>query len=1202
MRIFKGLGTVIIGVLLGTLVWAQEIKVTTSPNPVRPGGKVRITLQSNVSLNRPVVVVNGNRTTLSKVAATLYTASIPIPGNAKSGAIQASIKFVATGSKELSIPFQFEVSSQAAADSSGKSAQNRAGEGGGGMKLETNEASELNIKVDQLEGRMTDLQRQRDQLNAKVQTLNGELAKLKTQKKPDAAVQNKQKEIDKAQEELAKQQKEMDERNDELKAKLNELADRESLIKQREQKVSELESSISTSREQLAAQAKAVKLEADRIKSTEVTLLKREEELSKARDELSDKNSDLKTQAEKLQTQQTTLQSMQELAKRREAELAALQKRVGQKSSEVQALAANVEKERVAMSQMQQLLQSQQAQLALREKTILDADTKIKKTQNELTAQSAQFEADRLNVQKQEAEVKSRETRITSEEDRLRILKSDMDMRQRKLEAIDSQLKTEKSGIEQLLRKADSRQKSLGDKEKELSTIESELTSRNRSLQSLHQNLTAEQKEIEAKQLAVVAQRDKLRAQEAAVNQEKENIRLRNLELKSINNEILLGREKFEREMAQTSSAQKADRQELDRRKAELALSEQKAAKIKASLEAQASQNATREANMLAMSRSLSSQMQEVETREKTLKETEAKMDQIRKDIFDKYSEMEDLKLWVQRRTADLQDAYAKAKETRDSGTSQFEAQFVRLEKLTHTLQERTQNLSQLNQSLALRNTELEVQIRESVPTHSQFSMAWYLGYHSFDGSTGLTNGGQGGLRLVGGFTRDWNAEIGLGIIPTMENQRSRTVLSIDANLKRDLFSIFQGKVYGLAGLAVDMASESSISLQVGIGAKWFLSDDYLTRIDLIKNRDFLALLGFEKRLVFDQPRRETVVNVMPTANLVPMPTPVVDPIKRIELAVSANPVRYQYQFKPVNITDAASHWASGNLIQAVRLGLLSPLVTDNTVVQPNRPLTMVEAAKMLAMAVYLPKEIQSLNTAIDYSINDVLGVPYFIDLEVKNSSNVVIRKILSREKRQSGEYDTVWDGRTDSNTMAPTGNYQLEITAFNRAGEQVGKGSTPIRIYEKSNTEFRTKAKGSQFIDIPEGYADRPYINEWIDLGNTSVILRSFDQSLTLKQAKFEPDRPISRLSFIVAVSNAIQKQGVQNYVIADLSPYRDIQGLPLSIRNRLGLYISELNYGGDDQQRLRPFENITRAEAATVIGRFLNWHSKRLGVVIPD
>lgn len=1197
----KGWAALIIGILLCGSVMGQEIKVTTSPNPVRPGGKVRITLQSNVPLTRPAVVVNGNRTPLSKVATTLYTASIPVAATAKSGTIQASIKFVSSGSKELSIPFQFEVSSQAA-DTRAKSAQNRAGEGGGGMKLETNEASELNIKVDQLEGRMTDLQRQRDQLNSKVQTLNGELAKLKTQKKPDGAVQSKQKEIDKAQEELLKQQKEMDERNDELKAKLNELADRESLIKQREQKVSELESSISASREQLVVQAKSVKLEADRIKSTEATLLKREEDLSKARDELSDKNSDLKTQAEKLQTQQTTLQSMQELAKRREAELAALQKRVGQKSNEVQDLAVNVEKERAAMAQMQQQLQAQRSQVALREKSILDADAKIKKIQNELNAQSTQFEADRLNVQKQEVEVKSRETKITGEEDRLRILKSDMDLRQRKLDAIDSQLKTEKSGIEQLRHKADDREKSLGDKEKELTTIESELTSRNRSLQALHQNLTAEQKAVEAKQLAVVTQREKLRLQEASVNQEKENIRLRNLELKSLNNEIQLGRETFDREMSQKSSLQKADRQALDRRKAELALSEINAAKIKASLDEQASQNATREANMVAMSRSLSSQMAEVETREKTLTETEAKMGQIRKDIFDKYSEMEDLKLWVQRRTSDLQEAYAKAKETRDSGTAQFEAQFSRLEKLTRTLQNRTQNLSQLNQSLALRNTELEVEIRESIPTQSQFSMAWYLGYHSFDSRTGLSDGGQGGLRLIGGFSRDWNAEIGLGIIPTMENQRSRTVLSIDANLKRDLFNIFQGKVYGLAGLAVDMASESSISLQVGIGAKWFLSDDFLTRIDLIKNRDFLALVGFEKRLVLDQPRRVSSVKLVPTANVIPTPGPVVDPITHVELAVSANPVRYQYQFKQVNVTDAASHWASANLVQAVRFGLLSPLVTDNTLVQPNQPLTMVEAARMVAVAVYLPKAIQSLNTAIDYSINDVLGVPYFVDLEVKNSSKTVIRKILSREKRQAGEFNTVWDGRTDANTMAPTGNYQLVLTVFNRAGEQAGQSSTPIQIYEKLNTEFGSTAKGTRFADIPAGYPDQAYINEWVDLGNTSVILRSFDQSLTTTQAKFKPDSPISRLSFIVAVSNAIQKQGVQNYVIADLSPYRDIQGLPLSIRNRLGLYISELNYGGDDQQRLRPFENITRAEAATVIGRFLNWHSKRLGVVIPD
>ncbi|NBV84552.1 hypothetical protein EBR57_10610, partial [bacterium] len=114
--------------LVGITIPAQEIKVTTSPNPVRPGGKIRVTLQSATSLNQPAVVVNGNRITLSKVTATLYTASIDVPVTSRLGMVSGSIKFLATTGKELSIPFQYEVSSQAA--ESGKAVQSRAGEGG----------------------------------------------------------------------------------------------------------------------------------------------------------------------------------------------------------------------------------------------------------------------------------------------------------------------------------------------------------------------------------------------------------------------------------------------------------------------------------------------------------------------------------------------------------------------------------------------------------------------------------------------------------------------------------------------------------------------------------------------------------------------------------------------------------------------------------------------------------------------------------------------------------------------------------------------------------------------------------------------------------------------------------------------------------------------------------------------------------------
>jgi hypothetical protein len=83
--------------------------------------------------------------------------------------------------------------------------------------------------------------------------------------------------------------------------------------------------------------------------------------------------------------------------------------------------------------------------------------------------------------------------------------------------------------------------------------------------------------------------------------------------------------------------------------------------------------------------------------------------------------------------------------------------------------------------------------------------------------------------------------------------------------------------------------------------------------------------------------------------------------------------------------------------------------------------------------------------------------------------------------------------------------------------------------------------------------------------------------------------------------LSRSLAYLGAKSYAIADLSPYTDVRALPKEAQDLIGLYISELDYGGDEKSRLRLYEPLTRGEAAVFLARFLRWQSKRFGYPLP-
>ena len=396
----------------------------------------------------------------------------------------------------------------------------------------------------------------------------------------------------------------------------------------------------------------------------------------------------------------------------------------------------------------------------------------------------------------------------------------------------------------------------------------------------------------------------------------------------------------------------------------------------------------------------------------------------------------------------------------------------------------------------------------------------------------------------------------------------------------------------------MDIGAKSAFfSPQVGAGIRWPISSDISTRLDISQGRDFLIALGFDRRLVFDEPRR--------TAKLAASSGPDLQPTgNAVTVTLSVDPVRYEYYFSDVQFDDLAEHWAKNELLRVAKLGVLDPVVASDgrQIMAPNAPLNLIDAAKMVTLVAYLPQILSGSASTINYSIVDVPGVPYFVDIQVRDKNGKTVRHLKNKERHLTGEYTVVWDGRTESLNVPPPGEYRILMTVTNRNDEVVGESTAVVSVREKRTIQFESSAKSTRFTDILPGYPYTKFVNEWVAFGNTTVMIRNPDQRIGATSPLFQPTQSVSRLSFIIAISNVLKRTNGESYVIADLSPYKDIQDLPLSIKNALGLYISELDYGGDDQRRLRPYEPITRAEAARIVNRLLSWQEKRFGIKITN
>jgi hypothetical protein len=1171
---------------------AQELKITSSPNPVAPGKNVRVTIESGFPLESPTVAFLNKNLPLTKVGDRLYTVSFLVPTTMKPGIVQSSLGFNSTSGKGLKVPFQFEVSAPNKGLDSGIESR--------GVSIKTNPLQEANIKIDQLEDSVKKLQLERQALKKDIDKTEKELANLKrTPRTTSAQLAQKEKELKDLDKQLSNREQTLNTKQAQYQKQLEDLVARETALSNKEEALRKREEQLAKERESVALQLKSVDV-------TQQELQKKESELSKRQQSVDVQEVALRTQSQNLKNSQTQLDQRtsalaaeKALLAEKEKDLQILRKQLGAEDAGVKAREQELKSQRDALAKKNAEMESLASQIQQQKRLVAESETALKRRLQEVDAVAKKLAEERQFLDDRQSKIKARESDLKVEEAAIAAQIKSLSIKDEELQQIEKTLKEEDQAMKRQQAALTEQSSQLTKKEADLAKIQQDIASQNMSLQRLMQDVQIDRVTLTSQAADIQSEKERLAQKQSALQQERTVLQSQQEKNQALEVSLTRRRQILEKELSNSKSLQEQERQHLESQRQEINTLDLELRASKQKLTAMAADQSQREQAIRQAQSEQDSREMVLSRRLTELEGKEVRIEALRKDVYDKYTALEDLKVWVDERTYALQEAYALAQRDKAVNTAAFQDQFQKLERLTRMLQQRTRSLMEINRNLNQQNEALEVEIQTVVPTASQFTVAPYLGYRSFS-DTGIKNGPNIGIKLMGSFSRDWGFDTGLGMVPTLQNDKSQLVYTLDFLFSRHFATVGRFRFFGLVGLGGRIASAANVGFAGGVGIRNPLSEDTSADLDILYGPDFLVRLGLDMKLRFDEraSSRARGLNA-PQTTVLP---------GTIDVLLRVPEVRYQTAIRRPTLQDGLSNWFTDNAELSAAFGLLdlTPVIGEKNTYMlfPSKTVTLVEAVKMLTRATYLPKMVADEALPISMTIVDLPGVEYVVKLWIEDELGQHVRTLIEGDLRGVGDFSANWDGLNTAGERIPAGKYVVKVSLLDRVDKRVVVATqSPVSVVDRSSFKWDwSAAKESIFTDISATYPDRPIINSWMALGNTAGVIKTPADTKKLQTfGTFDPAQPMTRISFIISLSRSLEYLGAKSYTIPDLSPYSDVTSLSKEVQDRIGLYISELNYGGDDQRRLRLYDPITRAEAVTLLGRFLQWQSKRFEFPLP-
>lgn len=463
----------------------------------------------------------------------------------------------------------------------------------------------------------------------------------------------------------------------------------------------------------------------------------------------------------------------------------------------------------------------------------------------------------------------------------------------------------------------------------------------------------------------------------------------------------------------------------------------------------------------------------------------------------------------------------------------------------------------------------------------SYWAMGARCGYQWLSDPT-YTDGPVCGAHVWGDGGNGWAFRAGMSWVSAMKQYRSKSVWQTQWHLMPRLLTALDGAVYGILGGRWDEVS-AGLSPEYGVGVQWVFSPNVMGSVDVVGGKEWGISLSVNRRLGEFSPPEEAMPRL--ESSLSPHLSLGVEGVKRI------------FRFKTVSLDGLKGHWAQSDIERMVKLGLLDDTQAP---ILPNRLLTFLEAARMIAFAKNAPVLLASEPLRIWFTISNTEGVPVLVGLEALGPDGKTVGTLIERQVYPEGQHMLSWDTPVLLPDMTVPLSLSVVLSLWDQGGNALAQEQLeiPVMVYDSLGKVEAALARKSDTMQT-----QRRLFSEWQAMGNASTSLTSAQNLKNRPKAtKINPNGELSRLSFVMAVSNVIKSiRGLKTVTTSDLSPYRDVDSFPKDAMNSLYLYTTELEYGGDTNGNLRPFSNITLAEASRIVSRLLDWQEKRTGILIP-
>jgi hypothetical protein len=563
-------------------------------------------------------------------------------------------------------------------------------------------------------------------------------------------------------------------------------------------------------------------------------------------------------------------------------------------------------------------------------------------------------------------------------------------------------------------------------------------------------------------------------------------------------------------------------------------------------------------------------------------------------ELDKKQNSLNTLKYWITNKTEDLKRTYKQANMQSEEDLLAYQEEYSRLSKYSKLLQDRSKELQAQKQEMQEKNIKLErhlSDIEHSLEAEYRYGFAPYIGFHSFNFERNLSRGAELGINLIEYTSKKLSIEGGLGLVSTsLENDgnKGKIITVYDVNLLWDTLVLQKDtNLFLSAGIGGDFEDGKYFSLSFGATIKFLNDKSMLTRLNYRTRSDSVISLGFENRIKVLQ---KVAIAKEQTAIPAPVVAQIEQPVYKTQLATSILldvPTQFkQHVFKKKTFLDIKKHWAESDIINLSSLGVISG--KSNDLFDPKGHVTRIAAAKLLTLTAYIHNKINIDNVPIKYSIIDIPGIKYIVNLSIVDSQGKLIKNLIKDKEHFAGNNSVPWTGLDNKGVRVKHGTYTVTL-AVSQNGKMISNKSSNIDLLNISTLGIDFNSPEIGLKDIPMAFWGKKYINKAIQM----KIFAPFKDSKNQKY--FSPGKPLKKIDFIIAIGKTLDYLGAINHGKIKLT-YKDKINISKADLPYIELYISTLGYGGDKNKKLNANKLVTRAEAVVMLARLLKWRDKDL------